>query len=106
MKAAWVRAQTRARDAWGSGAQRVREPKAVESRSEREEARMRADAAASFSCDERSACPRAFAIEVHRTMSHLPLLEGTQSLWIEISELYRSFDSGGPAVMEPLIEAL
>ena len=65
---------------------------------------MRANAAASFSCDERSACPRAFAIEVHRTMSHLPLLGGTQSLWIEISEQYRSFDSGGPAVMEPLIE--
>jgi hypothetical protein len=67
---------------------------------------MSADSAASFSRDERSSRPRAFAIEVHRTMSHLPLLGGTQSLWIEMSEQYRSFDSGGPAVMEPLIEAL
>jgi hypothetical protein len=67
---------------------------------------MSAHPAAIFSRDERSSRPCAFAIDVHRTMSHLPLLGGTQSLWIEISEPYRSFDSGGPAVMEPLIEAL
>lgn len=67
---------------------------------------MSAASAASFPRDERSSRPSAFAIEVHRTMSHLPLMGGTQSLWIEISEPYRSFDSGGPAVMELLIEAL